>query len=85
MFLAAWSQSRSRLKKKPGARAGAAWEKIRSRSRMKKKSGAGAAKKIAGSPALTSRLSMKQKNARAFASLLISGTRVFNLAFCTTL
>ena len=52
MFLAPWSQSRSRLKKIPGA--GAAWEKNQEPEPLEKKSGAGAgaAKKFAGSPAL---------------------------------
>ena len=53
MFLAPWSRSRSRLKKKNRSRSRLG-KKIRSRSRLKKKSGAGAgaAKKFAGSPAL---------------------------------
>ena len=47
-FLAPWSWSRSR--KIPGA--GAAWKKNQEPELLKDNSGAGAAKKLAGSPAL---------------------------------
>ena len=46
MFLAPWSRSRSCLKKIPGGRAGAAWEKNQKPEPLGKKSGAGVVKKI---------------------------------------